>query len=223
MIDQLIIGDRASFDDFGASLSTRVIGQPKKKSIRETVPYSNKTYDFSAIDGEVYWEDRELEYSFEMTAPTPEKLEDMKIAFSSWIMNIFEDEIHDPFIPEYHFKGTFEEIDFEDDEGLDKTTAKVKFTAYPYKIANHKRVFEGEVPTGMAGSLLIINESSHPVTPTINSEKILYLRLNGKNYTAGIGETYDETLKLPVGVYEISVSTDEMGGKFSISFYEEVF
>lgn len=38
MIDQLIIGDKASFDDFGASVATRKIKMPKKKSIKETVP-----------------------------------------------------------------------------------------------------------------------------------------------------------------------------------------
>ena len=65
MIDQLIIGSKKSYDDFGASVSERTIHQPKKKTIKETVPFSNITHDFSGIDGEVYWEERKLEYIFE--------------------------------------------------------------------------------------------------------------------------------------------------------------
>ena len=62
MIDQLIIGKIASYDDFGASVAERKIIKPKKKSIKETVPFSNVTHDFSAIDGELYWEEASLEY-----------------------------------------------------------------------------------------------------------------------------------------------------------------
>ena len=74
MIDQLIIGDKASCDDYGASVASRKIVPPKKKEIKETVPFSNVTYDFSAINGEQYWEERELEYTLEIIAPTPEEL-----------------------------------------------------------------------------------------------------------------------------------------------------
>ena len=42
MIDQLIIG--------GLAKSKKK--PPKKKSIKETVPFSNVTYDFTAINGE---------------------------------------------------------------------------------------------------------------------------------------------------------------------------
>ena len=66
MIDQLKIGAIGSYDKFGASVSERKIGNPKKKSIKDTVAFSNKTYDFSKIDGELYWEERPLEYIFEI-------------------------------------------------------------------------------------------------------------------------------------------------------------
>lgn len=56
MLDQLIIGDKSSFDDFDASVSERNISPPKKKEIKETVPFSNVTYDFSKINGELFWE-----------------------------------------------------------------------------------------------------------------------------------------------------------------------
>ena len=52
MIDQLIIGDKLSHDDFSDSIALRKINLPKKKSIKESPPFSNITYDFSAINGD---------------------------------------------------------------------------------------------------------------------------------------------------------------------------
>ena len=161
MIDQLIIGDKASFDDFEASVAFRTIGLPEKKTIKETVPFSNVTYDFSKINGELYWNERELEYVFEIVAQTPERLEDLKAAFASWVMNIHQEELHDPFIPDHHFVATFSKIKFDDEEGLNKTTATVVFASYPYKVANLPRVFERTV-TG-AVEMYVVNNSSHPI------------------------------------------------------------
>lgn len=107
MLDQLIIGTKASQDDFDASLRKRYIGKPKKKSIKETVPFSNLTYDFSAINGEVYWEEAELEYTFEILASTPEELESKKREFSNWVMNVTNEPIYDPYEPDWHYNGTF--------------------------------------------------------------------------------------------------------------------
>ena len=108
MFDQLIIGNKASYDDFGASVAGRTIVPPKKKVVRETVAFSNRVYDFSAINGELYWEEQELEYVLEMTADSPEMLEAKKMAFSSWVMNAADEKIIDPFIAGYHFVGTLD-------------------------------------------------------------------------------------------------------------------
>lgn len=208
MIDQLIIADKASFDDFGASMMARTIGQPSKKSIKETIPFSNITYDFSAINGELYWEERELEYVFEMIAPSPEKLEEMKIAFANWIMNVMEDELFDPFIFDYHFKATYSEMNFEDDEGLDKTTVSVTFTAYPFKIANHEKVYEVDVPANGETTVYILNESSHKISPKITASNTI---------------TISSEL-LEVGLNTIGITNSSAANcKVVISFYEEVF
>ena len=153
MLDQLRIGDKYSYDDFLASVAERKIGKPKKKAIKETVPYSNKTYDFSKINGEIYWEERELEYILELDAETPEELEELKISLSDWLMNVMEEDLFDPFIEGYHFKATFEDIDFDDSE-VEKTTVTVKFSAYPYMLSNEEKTYEVEVNK----SVSMINE-----------------------------------------------------------------
>ena len=235
MIDQLIIGDKGSFDDFGFSLASRKIGQPKKKSIKETVPYSNKTYDFSAINGEVYWEERELEYILEMTASTAEELEEMKAAFAGWVMNVMDEEIHDPFITDYHFVGTYDDMSFEDEETLDKTTATVKFTAYPYKVANIVKKYTHTIAG--KGSLVVnlLNNSSHRVTPkvkcsgeiTVKRETDTALESWGLPASEEAAEVTDSTtgkvFMLEVGLTKITLENPlSTPCTIEFSFYEEV-
>lgn len=233
MIDQLIIGDKASFDDFRASMATRTIGMPTKKSIKETVPFSNVTYDFSAIGGELYWEERELEYVFEIIAATPERLEELKTAFASWVMNVHEEEIHDPFIPDYHFVGTFEDIEFGDEESLDKTTVSVTFTAYPYKVANLPKVVEQKAGDSIE-TFYVENNSSHRIFPKITIEsnnaadagRECYLTVNGVEYPCAVGSTINGEIVFPQGTLEIGAGNKgTLAGMctFTIVFYEEVF
>lgn len=227
MTDQLIIGDRASFDDYEASLARRNIGMPTKKSIKETVPFSNVTYDFSKIDGELYWEERELEYTFEIIASTPERLEELKAAFASWVMNVHEEEIRDPFIPDYHFVGTFDDIDFEDEESLDKTTVTVKFMAYPYKIANLPTVVEGYTDAQDA-YFSVVNNSSHRVVAVLKTDRTMSVTLtfeqgeySGTMFTSNERET---NFYLPCGYsYFCIMGNDRSEYSFSVSFREEVF
>ena len=223
MIDQLIVGDKYSYDDFGASVCNRKIGYPEKKSIKDTVPFSNQTYDFSKINGELYWEERELEYVFEIIAPTPEDLEDAKIRFANWIMNAFEENIIDPFIPDYHFKGSFSEIDTEDDEGMDKTTITVRFTAYPYKIANYPKQYTAKITANGTTNVAVSNEAAHRVTPIINTDQEILIVIGTSSYAIPAGQTEDATLNFDIGVTQLNIqSVNKTPCTVTISFYEEV-
>lgn len=228
MIDQLIIGDKASFDDFGASVAYRTIEQPKKKEIKETIPFSNVTYDFSAINGEVYWNERKLEYVFEMTASTPQELEEMKIALASWIMNIRDEKIFDPFIADYHFKGTFSEMTFEDEDCMEKTTATVAFMAYPYKIANVEKKVIAEISYSetddMQRNVEIVNNSSHRIMPTVVVQGNVSIKVGNATTTVGSGTYVDDALILPAGESKwVITNKSTETAKVTISFFEEVF
>ena len=200
MTDQLTIGDKDSYDDFDASLARFDAKPPKKKSIRETIPFFNGSYDFSTINGEVYWEDRVIECIFEILADTPEELEDKKAAFSNWVMNVTEQDIYSPFIPDYHFVGTFEEMDYEDDDGLDKTTATVTFLAYPYKVANEPKRYQYITERGGTNTWYIPNESSHPV------EAYVAITSAQAGNTVQIGDTIKTTTAEPVDTFYLKIS-----------------
>ena len=219
MLDQLQIGDLRSYDDFEASVKERTIKAPKKKSIKETVPFSNKTYDFSKINGEIYWEERNLEYIFEITADNVESLEEKKTHFVSWIMNVFEAELYDPFIPNYHFIATYHDVSFDDE--FEKTTATVTFTAYPYMIANQKKKYVREVSTEEI-IIKVLNDSAHRITPTFVCTVPVVVSMEDSSYAIGEGETTDDSFKLKMGVNYLAVKSTETG-TINIIFAEEVF
>ena len=230
MIDQLVIGNKASFDDFSASVAKREINSPKKKSIKETVPFSNKTYDFSAINGEVYWEERQLKYVFEIIADTPTELEDLKTKFSDWVMNVIEENLHDPHIPDYHFVATFDDISYQDEESLEKSTITVTFSAYPYKISNEQKTYTFELPTKRGIQVDIFNASSHKITPTFNGTTeyevwidVVWGGSTGTRHSMPAGEVKDEAIKLEKGnnTFVLNNKADEEC-VLTVSFNEEV-
>lgn len=222
-MDEIIIGGKGSFEDFEASLNSRKIEQPKKKTIKESVPFSNTTYDFSAINGELYWNERTLVYVFEIIADTPEELEEKKAAFADWVMNVQNEDIFDPFIFDYHFNGTYEDMTFEDDEGLDKTTASVTFTAYPYKISNYPKVHRLSISAGATITVTLENNSSHRITPLISTTDAINITFNDTSYSIGAGEVQSERLALAVGLNTFVIKNETDGEcALSISFYEEV-
>ena len=220
MIDQLIIGNVASYDIYGASMKERKIHEPAKKIIKNTVPFSNVTYDFSAINGEVYWEERVLEYVFEILADSPEELEEKKIRFKSWIMNVMNEEIHDPYILDYYFIGTFESIDADDSE-IEKSTIVVTFTAYPYMLSNDKTTYTVNLTAGKKAEVNVVNNSSHRISPTITNNVSITLEIDGNSYSVNAGSREYEKIKLETGTTKIS-ATSSSNGTLTIEFYEEV-
>jgi len=221
LIDQLVIGTVYSYDDYEASVKERTIKDGKKKEIRETVPFSNATYDFSAINGEVYWEEKELEYVFEILANSPEELEEKKRVFKSWIMNVMNAELHDPFIRDYHFIATFSSIDVDDSE-IEKATITGIFKAYPYMIADNVKLYQVALVANKDVEVVVHNDSSHKITPTFNADVPFILKIGSASYAISAGETTDDSFKFDVGLNEFTLQAQE-NGTLEISFYEEVF
>lgn len=224
MMDQLSIGTKASYDDFQASIASRKLKMPKKKSIKETVPFSNVTYDFSAIGGEVYWEERVLEYVFEITAETPEKLEELKTAFINWVASVQEEELHDPFYPDHHFLATYDDLDPEDDEGLDKCTLTVTFTAYPYKLAN---VLTGlgafTVEPGDYIDVEVRNPYARAIVPTFVTDGDCSVFWDGFALSLRAGSTFDRNVKLQTGTTTLSLENySDAPVRVEVGYREEV-
>lgn len=224
MLDQLIINNVGSLDEYGASLALRTIKAPAKKEIKETVPFSNLAYDFSAINGEVYWEERELEFVLELTAGNPADLEYKKTRLANWLMNVQTARIFDPHDLEHYFLGTYSDMSFEDDESVEYTVCTVVFKAYPYKIAVKPTTYVMSVPANTEEEFLVRNESGHRVIPTVTCGHAATITLNGVSYAFPAGAVKSSTFKLPPGMLELTVANQQADDVLvQVSFYEEVF
>ena len=219
-MDQLQIGALKSFDDFNATISEREIRPGDKKEVRKSIPFSNRTYDFSKINGELYWEDAELTYEFEILAESPDKLEENKRKFKNWIMNVFEQPLYDPHIADFHYIATFSEIDIEDDESMLKSTIEAVFVAYPYMIANKPTMYyitgKANVPT----QLVVKVDSSHPVSPTIECSTPITIVKDQDQITFPAGKHQELSFKLH-DIVELTVNSTE-DFSLKLSFNNEV-
>lgn len=225
MFDSVVIGNKDSFYDYEASMKEREIGDPKKKSIKETVPFSNAIYDFSKIDGEIYWDERVLTYVFEITADSPEELEEKKQKFKAWIMNVHEEDLYDPYIEYYHFVATFDDISCDDSE-IEKSTITVTFTAYPYMVANQKTSHKALIKRLSFTRIQIENNSSHRIVPIFRSDNPFIVTINHDSHNLQAGETSDSSIVLEVGSNEVDFMGDHsVDGEYyvEIEFCEEVF
>ena len=223
MLDQLKIGKKHSLDDFGASVAKREIEQPKKKSIKETVPFSNVAYDFSAINGEVYWEERKLTYYFEIMADSPVELEEKKTAFSNWVMNVADEKIFDPYEPDFHYMGSYEDMFYADEDCVEKTTATVIFSAYPYKVANRKTVNAFVVPAGEEITVNVPNDSGHRITPEVTCTNEVTIKKGDTTYSFPSGTAQNSVFSLVIGDNMLSVKNEGKAAcTVEFAFYREV-
>ncbi len=213
MIKQLMINGLKSYDDFGVYISSRKISQPKKKTIKESIPFSNIVYDFSNINGEIYWEERTLEYTFDIAEISTEEMENVKTRLLDWFMNVHDVDIYDPYIGDYHYHGSFESDSWDEDFGSGVLT--VSFTVYPYKISNEDIVIESD----SASNLTIENNSSHRISPTIEVNGEVIITFNNKSYSLN-DSVYENVLYLEKGMNEISLNGT---GTIAFKYKEERF
>lgn len=173
MIKQLIIDGKKSYDDFNVYIASRKISSPTKKTIKESVPFSNVVYDFSKINGELYWEERKLEYSFDIAELSTEEMEVAKSNLLNWLLNVHDTDIYDPYIGDYHFHGSYDSDSWEEDFGAG--TISVSFSVYPYKILNTSNqvmeILEGETTI----------ETTTPIENTSYSQ-LKSLTIDGASY-----------------------------------------
>ena len=125
-----------SYNTFGATLSNREIGLPKRNRATETVPLSNVEYDFSALLGSNTYSQRTLKYEFSFLERNRTRLEMKAADIINWLENtVGEHKLYDDIIPLYHFRATVAEVTQKREHSLITVTAT--FTAYPFRVPNN--------------------------------------------------------------------------------------
>lgn len=228
----IYLNSKHSYIDFKAWLKSKKISYPAKKKITETVPYMQGVYDFSLLyDNQVY-EERTLEYEFELVANKTEygfqkeELNARTTEFINWLKESPKVKLIDDDFPGYFFMAEAEES-IEPEEKFMTATISVKFKAYSFKI---KMDYEGntkwdtfnflydtlqETQFDINGSknITLINNGSKSVIPEINCLGYFTIEHDSKTYKVSSGVTKDYRFKLFKGENKISVF-----GKGTIEF-----
>ena len=203
--------NKHSYKDFGLTIKSKDISPPKKVKNKSTVPYMNGAYDFSGIYGEQTYEERTLEYIFNLNCRSKIELNSKKIKVLDWLLNSFKDNLSDDTIPGYFFSAECEEVDFKED-GINAEIS-VTFMAYPFKFNLYQ---EGNIPWddfnfeldyiqetkfNVSGSkaINVINSGSKRISPTVICSSEFYVIKGDTTYKFNVGSTKDWRFTLDKG------------------------
>lgn len=211
--DGIRIKDKHSYGDFGLCLKSRKIGLPERKSIRETVPYMNGYYDFSALNGAPAWNGRTIEYSFDVIAYKPVDVDRAVSSVLDWLCNVHDEDIYDDTVDGYHWHGSYGNASVNwDDTGM-VAEIVVSFFVHPFKIANEPTEY-----TMTAGTYKVINLGM-AVAPYVVSDAVAAIQIGTYVTAIPAGEMIQLEIDLERGENTVLMTGD---GTVTFGFYEEV-
>lgn len=176
-----------SFIDFGLEIGERNISLPSPKRITEKVPYQNGEYDFSDLNGEVTYENRDAKYSFSIAELTTEEMETKKRKFTTWLKSATNVEILDDYDPGYYFVGSLKSYSWKEDFG--SATIEVVFSVYPYKYSIESTFVSYEVNGEL--EIDLNTESAHQIIPKITTNAEMIIERDNTSISIGNGTYYD--------------------------------
>lgn len=213
MTDGIKINGKHSYGNFGLYLKSRKIGLPEKKSIRETVPYMNGYYDFSALNGAPAWNERIIEYSFDVTNDSPVDLDYFVSYVLDWLGNAHDVDIQDDTVYGYHWHGSYEDANVEWDESGMQAEISVSFVVHPFKIA--------DVATShtLTAGTHTINNSGMAVAPYVSSTASAAIQIG--SFVSSIAANTEVQLEIDLerGNNTVVVTGD---GTVTLKYYKEV-
>ncbi len=212
LTDGIAIGGKHTYRDFDLYIAERKIGLPRKKSIRATVPYMNGYYDFSALDGACAWDERIIEYTFDVIDDAGEGVDIKASRFFDWLCNVHEADIFDDSMPNYHWHGSYETINATWDESGAKVCVSVAFVCYPFKIANEATSVSLEV-----GTHTLVNNGM-AVAPIVTAIDAATVQMGSSIYTIAAGSSVKLRADMARGANTVIVS----GSAVTLSYHAEV-
>lgn len=90
--------------ELGITVASGNWGQPKPRIITESVPYRDGSYDFSATDGSVHYDNRTLKYVFNIIGSTAEAAAAKLSAVMEWLFSEGDGNLYDEYMPDWYFR-----------------------------------------------------------------------------------------------------------------------
>lgn len=84
-----------STEDLGVWVTAADYGKLRARIVKEKIAYRNGSLNMSRTDGNLYFEECTIKYTFAIEADTPEQLEDKLSALESWLYSNGSNELSD--------------------------------------------------------------------------------------------------------------------------------
>ena len=170
--------DWDSFDDFELVLTSKTVGAPSIKTETVDVPGADGSLDLTEFFGEVFFENREL--NFEFACKTEPYLE---------VYSYFKNKVHGKKMkirlsddPGFYYLGRVSINEWETDEGLGFVSVDVDAEPYKYRNEVTQKIFS------VNGSLsVILDNLKKPVSPTFEVSDPINITFENKQYAASEG------------------------------------
>ena len=218
MIKQLIANGKSSYNDFGIYIKERNPSVPTKRRNIKTIPGMHGFYDFSSLYGEVIYEDRTIEYKFDITGWDVEDLDNERRRVMDWILNIHNTKIIDEYSPNYYWLGSYSDGSWKED--AEQGLLTVKFVVYPFAISINPRELYINISDNEEKNIIINNDSSHRVVPKIITDGTILIKKDELNITLSSGEWEIDNFYFEKGENNLLISGN---ANVCIKYNEEVF
>lgn len=225
----ITFGDNHSFKNIGVTIKSKTIGEPEKKKIKGTVPYMNGSWDFSLLNGEQAYEDRKLQYVFNIIADDREELHYKKMKMKKWLMKDGRHKLIDDDQPNFYFLAECESISFKQNGRTGELTAD--FVAYPFMICTLPEghwdnfyfewdyAIERNYEVSGERKITLNNTGDASVIPIVTCSSEMTLIKNGVTYKFPQGEVKSSSFVLEKGLNEIVVRGN---GVIDFEYYKEL-
>ena len=227
----IIKSNKHSFKEFGLTIKSKKINTAKKKKITLTVPFMNGSYDFSELYGEQSYDDRDLEYTFNLEASDKVGLNIARRKITEWLSDGGRQIIKDDAFPDYYFIAECVAIDVS--EKGSHAEVKASFVADPFMYGNNYEghdiwdefSFEDDYAQETSftingtSTIELYNLSSVSVSPTIICTNRMEILLGGVTYKFEAGIIKDYRFKLQKGNNELKIKGN---GDIRFEFRKEV-
>lgn len=224
--------EKHSYNDFGLTVAAKSISPPTKKKIKSTIPYMQGSYDFSNLYGEQTYEERKLNYTFNLIAKSKLELNIKKIQILDWLMNSYKTKLEDDVILGYYFLAECENVNFK--ENGDEAEIEASFVAYPFKISSYEEgrslwdtfnfeldyMQDTEFIVRESKNINLYNNSVRKITPTVVCSSDFNVVKDNTTYNFKAGETREWKFNLNIGLNELVLNGT---GSIKFIFRKEVF
>lgn len=230
MITGITFSGKHSYKDYDLTIASRKINTPEKRKITKNVPYMNGDYDFSLLYGDQCYDEREVEYTFNLIADSRIALNYRKTEIINWLMNSSKEKLYDDEFPGYYLLA--ECINSENELLKNDSTITCKFKCYPFFISDDyvgndlwdPFNFEMDYATQNAfvvngtSSVNIYNPGALNISPQVICSGDMKVVKGGTNYFFKAGVTTDYRFKLGKGLNNLVITGN---GKIEFKFRRE--